>query len=129
MGTFHIQGSVVLAGICGIALLTGCAKDQSVPVAKAAASAGVKEAAIRNNIAAEPVKPAASTSQLASTRVVTIPEGSLVRVRTQTSISTREARNGETIQANLDAPVQRRQQLKAHQDLLGSSRHSSPRVC
>ena len=97
MGNFHIQGSVVLAGICGIALLTSCAKDQSVPAAK--------EVAIRNNLAAEPVKPAASTSQLASTRVLTIPEGSLVRVRTQTSISTHEARNGETIQANLDAPL------------------------
>ncbi len=105
MRTFHFKDKLALAGIFGLALLTSCARDQPTTVASAKDSAAlpvrVNEAAPRNSLVAG----AAASSSLASPRVVTLPQGSTVRVRTQTTISTHEARNGETIQANLDAPL------------------------
>lgn len=105
MRPFHVKENLVLVGICGLALLTGCAKEQSTtlsaPPATAPAPIRSNDIAPRNAVAAG----GTASSLMASPRIATLPQGSMVRVRTQTSISTREARNGETIQANLDAPL------------------------
>lgn len=108
MRTLHFKESLALAGICGIALLTGCAREQStttVAAKEVGAPVRTNDALPRNNMVAEPVNTGVASSLLASPRVVTLPQGSIVRVRTQTSISTHDARNGETIQANLEAPL------------------------
>ena len=105
MRTFHVKESLALVGICGLALLTGCAKEQSTSVSAspkgAAAPIRANDATPRNTLVDGGMAP----SSMASPRIATLPQGSMVRVRTQTTISTREARNGETIQANLDAPL------------------------
>lgn len=108
MRTFHFKDSLALIGICGIALLTGCAREQSTTTASAkdiGAPVRANEGPPRNKMVAEPVNTGVASSLFASPRVVTLPQGSTVRVRTQTTISTHSARNGETIQANLDAPL------------------------
>lgn len=51
------------------------------------------------------VKPIGTSSLFSSSHQVTLPQGTILRIRTSTTLSTRDAKTGETVQASLDAPI------------------------